>query len=417
MFYIIDAFLHPSSFILHPSSLTRKILHLDLDAFFCSVEEKFDPSLKGKAFIVGGDPSGRGVVASASYPARAFGVHSAMPTGRALRLCPDLLIVHGHYHAYETASEEVMDHLMALTPLVEQISIDEAFFDVSDLPQTGLEIARVVQRAIWDDLQLPCSIGVAANKLVAKMATDEGKRRRKKSGGPPQTILVVPPGEEAAFLGPLPVDALWGIGPKTNERLAKLNVKTIGDLLTIPEGQLDRMFGKMGPVLRERALGLDDRPVVTSHEIKSVSNEVTFEKDISDRDKLLHTLRRLTEQVCGRLRKDGLVGSTVRIKLRWSDFSTITRQVSLDEPTDVDGVVYARAEELFLQAWLPGRPVRLLGAGVSGLSEAMHQLSLWETPSEKEHRLLEAIDTLRARYGSRVIQRASRLRGNTDKHR
>jgi DNA polymerase IV len=390
--------------------MPRKILHLDLDAFFCSVEENYDPTLRGKPFIVGGHPEGRGVVASASYPARAFGIRSAMPTGRALRLCPDLLIVHGHYHAYETASEAVMEHLMAITPLVEQISIDEAFFDVSDLPQPGLEIARAVQRAIWEELALPCSVGVAANKLVAKMATDAGKHAHRGQSGPPQTILVVPPGEEAVFLAPLPVDALWGIGPKTTARLFPLGVRTIGDILRLTEAQLTKLFGKMGPELRQRAQGIDDRPVVVTHEAKSISQEVTFERDRTDGKALLNTMRHMAEQVCSHLRQDGLAGSTVRIKLRWSDFTTITRQVSLPEPTDVDGVVYAHAQLLFEQAWPPGRPVRLIGVGVSGLTDATRQLPLWETPSEKEHRLLEAIDTLRERYGSRVIQRASRLK-------
>jgi DNA polymerase IV len=390
--------------------MPRKILHLDLDAFFCSVEENHDPSLRGKPFIVGGHPEGRGVVASASYPARMCGVRSAMPTGRAMRLCPDLLIVHGHYAAYQTASEAVMEHLMALTPLVEQISIDEAFLDVSDLPQSGLEIARAVQHAIWDDLALPCSVGVAANKLVAKMATDAGKHSCRGKPEPPRTILVVPPGEEAAFLAPLPVDALWGVGPKTKERLLPLGIHTIGDILRLSERQLTKAFGKMGPELRERAQGIDDRPVVITHEAKSISQEVTFDRNRSDRQALLGTLRRMTEQVCTHLRRDSLAGSTVRIKLRWSDFTTITRQVSLPEATDVDGVVYANALALFDQAWTPGRPVRLIGVGVSGLTEAMRQLPLWETPSEKEHRLLEAIDSLRDRYGTRVIQRASRLK-------
>jgi DNA polymerase-4 len=391
-------------------TMPRKILHLDLDAFFCSVEENHDPSLRGKPFIVGGHPEGRGVVASASYPARMCGVRSAMPTGRALRQCPELLIVHGHYAAYQTASDAVMDRLMNLTPLVEQISIDEAFMDVSDMPHSGLEIARHVQRAIWDDLALPCSVGVAANKLVAKMATDAGKHSCRGKPEPPRTILVVPPGEEAAFLAPLPVDALWGIGPKTKEKLFPLGIRTIGDILRLSDRQLSKAFGRMGSELRDRAQGIDDRPVVVTHEAKSISQEVTFDRDRTDRQALLGTLRRMSEQVCSHLRRDSLAGGTVRIKLRWSDFTTITRQISLPEPTDVDGVVYAHALALFEQAWTPGRPVRLLGVGVSSLTDAMRQLPLWETPTEKEHRLLEAIDSLRDRYGTRVIQRASRLK-------
>ena len=389
--------------------MARKILHIDLDAFFCSVEEKRDPTLRGKAFVVGGSPSGRGVVASASYPARAFGIHSAMPAAQALRLCPGLLMVHGTYAAYQTASDAVMDRLHAITPLVEPLSIDEAFLDVSDLPQSGLEIARALQRQVWEELSLPCSIGVASNKLVAKMATDAGKTSRKTFAGPPQAILVIPPGGEAEFLADLPVQALWGIGPKTAERLHQCGIRLLRDIQQMDSAQLQKLFGNMGPVLRDRSLGMDDRPVYTSHGIKSVSNETTFDQDVHDRQILLHTLRSLTEHVCTRLRRDHLSGSTVRIKLRWSDFSTITRQVGLDQPSNVDGEIFQSVEYLFNQAWPKGRPVRLIGVGVSSLCSEYRQLSLWETHPEKEHRLLEAIDQLREQYGSRVIQRASRL--------
>ncbi len=389
--------------------MPRKILHIDLDAFFCAVEEKRDPSLSGKPFVVGGKPNQRGVVASASYAARKFGIHSAMPTGQALRLYPQLLIVHGRHSAYSLESDQVMQRCGDLTPLVEQISIDEAFLDVSDLPQAGLEIAQALQKRIRAELNLPCSIGVATNKLVAKTATDIGKASHRGKDGPPYAILVVPPGQEQAFLAPLPIEALWGVGPKTAARLSTFGVKTVGDILRIPEAQLAYHFGKLGGDLIQRARGLDDRPVVTSHAAKSVSQETTFERDIRDQVRLKRTLRSLSEEVCARLRRENLCGSTVRLKLRWADFTTISRQITLRQPTDQDRVVYDTIQELFDQAWEPGHPVRLIGVGVSGLNPGQHQLSLWDTQTEKEHRLLEAIDELRERYGSQIIQRASEI--------
>ncbi len=248
-----------------------------------------------------------------------------------------------------------------------------------------------------------------SNKLVAKMATDIGKASHRGKEGPPNAILVVPPGKEAEFLAPLPVEALWGIGPKSTERLGEIGVKTIGDLLKIPERQLAYHFGKMGAELLERARGIDDRPVVTSHAAKSVSQETTFEKDIQDKAQLERTLRYLSEKVCRRLRKNNICGSTVRLKLRWADFTTISRQVRLRQPTDQDGIVYEVVCDLFRGAWTPGTPVRLLGVGVSGLGPGQHQLSLWDTQTEKERRLLRAIDELRERYGKQIIQRASEI--------
>ncbi|MDD5368332.1 MAG: DNA polymerase IV, partial [Anaerolineaceae bacterium] len=392
-----------------------KILHLDLDAFFCSVEEKYHPELRGKAFVVGGRPDQRGVVASASYPARVFGVRSAMPTSRALRLCPGLIIAHGGHHRYSDISDQVMERIAALTPLVEQVSIDEAFLDVTDLPQTGLLIALQLQQRINTELELPCSIGIASNKLVAKTATDVGKASRTEKACPPNSILEVPPGEEAAFLAPLPVQALWGIGPKTAARLGELGVRSVGDILRIPESQLTHHFGKTGPELGQRARGIDLSPVVTSHTAKSVSQEITFDRDIQNRTMLEKTLRELSEKVCYRLRQDGFTGMTVKIKVRWPDFNTLTRQVTLRQPTDQDSQVCEAALFLFDSIWKPGQAVRLLGVGVSRLGSGLHQLSLWDTQDEKEHRLLEAVDVLRERYGSRIIRKASEIENKSSK--
>lgn len=389
--------------------MARKILHLDLDAFFCAVEEQHNPELVGKPFAVGGRPEERGVVASCSYAARRFGVRSAMPMARALRLCPGLIIVSSRHGNYSKVSQQVMKRLHDLSPLVEQISIDEAFIDVSDLPESGEEQARKLQARIQNELGLPCSIGVASNKLLAKIANDVGKASAC-GEGPPNAITIVKPGREAEFLAPLPVTALWGVGPKTAERLEKMGIRKIGELARWPEAELVHLFGKNGADLSQRARGIDDRALETSHETKSISQETTFSKDISNADALVRTLRNLSEGVGRRLRKENLCGTTVKIKLRWQDFTTLTRQVTLSQPTDQDVEIFEAALKLFEANWRKGQPLRLIGVGVSGLGPPVRQLSLWDDKSEKERRLQAAVDTLRERYGRNIVQRASRIK-------
>ncbi len=392
--------------------MPRKILHLDLDAFFCAVEELRDPTLVGKPFAVGGRPEQRGVVSSCSYPARRCGVRSAMPMGRALRLCPDLIIISARHGAYSRVSEQVMDRLHALTPLVEQISIDEAFLDVSDLPESGEELARRLQARIRHELSLPCSLGVATNKLLAKTANDVGKLAAR-GEGPPNAITVVPPGDEAAFLAPLPLETLWGVGPKTAARLEELGLRTIADLVRFPEGELARMFGKLGHELALRARGVDDRPLVTSHELKSVSQEVTYTRDVDDGAVLRRTVREQAEAVSRRLREAGLYGTTVKLKIRWPDFTTLTRQTTLGQATDLESVICENALALLEKVWKRGQKVRLLGVGMSGLGLPVRQLSLWESSdqggSERERRLRAAVDSLREKYGEKIVRRGSRL--------
>lgn len=355
---------------------TRKILHLDLDAFFCAVEEQRDPSLIGKPFAVGGRPETRGVVASCSYAARKFGVRSAMPMSRALRLCPSLIIVSSHHRVYSDISKQVMFTLHQLTPLVEQISIDEAFLDVSELPDSGEVIAQRLQAVIKDQFSLPCSLGVATNKLLAKTANDVGKLAAR-GAGPPNAITVVPCGEEAAFLAPLPVQALWGIGPKTAERLKEIGVITIGDLAHLPEDELVLMFGKNGRDLAMRSRGIDDRPIITEHMIKSISQETTFARDVRDESTIRHTVLELVGRVGRRLRASSLSASTVKLKIRWHDFTTLTRQMTLSHPTDQDAEISIIALQLLEKIWIPGRPVRLIGVGASGLKPPHRQLSFW----------------------------------------
>jgi len=388
--------------------MPRKIIHVDLDAFFCAVEELRDPSLRGKAFAVGVRPESRGVVASCSYAARTYGVRSAMPMARAVKLCRNLIIVSSRHSAYGEVSEQVMASLRDLTALVEPLSIDEAFLDVSDLPDPGEQIARGIQRRIRDELGLPCSLGVATNKLVAKIATDVGKAAAR-GGNPPNAVTVVPPGGEAQFLAPLPIEALWGVGPKTAAKLHELGVETIGDLARQSERELRARYGAIGHDFWERSRGMDDSPVEVEREVKSVSQEETFARDLRDGDSLRRTLRSQAEAVAGRLRQEERLGSTVRLKLRWPDFTTVSRQCTLPHPTDQDQEIYQAALGLLEKAWRNGRAVRLVGVGVTHLTTAVRQLSLWEADSEKGRRLNAAIDLIRERFGENVIERGSAL--------
>jgi len=387
--------------------MDRKILHLDLDAFFCAVEELHDPSLKGKAFAVGGRADQRGVVASCSYAARMFGVHSAMPMSRAKQLCPDLIVVSSRHGNYSEVSKKVMK-IIEITPFIEKISIDEAFMDVTGLPEPLKKIAQSLQNKVNSQCQLPISIGGATNKLVAKIANDWGKSQ-KRSTEPPNTITIIPPGDEAKFLAPLPVQSLWGIGPKTAEKLAAIGITTIGGLAETSPASLEALLGRFGPELIDRAKGIDNRPIEMEHETKSISNEVTFAKDRCDEAYLLNTLRALSEKVGERLRKESLAGSTIQIKLRWADFSTITRQTTLLSVTNLDQEIFSAASTLFYENWPKGKPVRLIGVGVSNLGPPVYQLNLWDGDHQKEEKLLHAVDELRERFGRDIIKRAGQV--------
>ncbi len=391
--------------------MPRRILHLDLDAFFCSVEELRDPTLRGKAFAVGGLPEDRGVVASCSYAARTRGVRSAMPMSRALRLCPGMIIIHHHHGNYGEMSRQVMQRLWDLSPLVEQISIDEAFVDISDLAEASEPLARKLQARVNQELGLPCSIGVATSKLVSKIACDVGKKKALKALSnqqevkPPNAITIVPPGTEADFLAPLPADMLWGVGPKTAARLEEYGIHTIGDIARRPEADLVRWFGENGRDMHRHALGISASPVVTEHETKSISQEVTFSKDVRDDKVLSKTMRELAAEVARQLRKEGLAGTTVKIKLRWPDFTTLTRQVTLSQPTDQDEEIYTTALALLNNVRSKCRAVRLIGVGVSGLGQPRRQLELWGQEAEKRRRLQGALDEVQQKFGQKSIRR------------
>ena len=393
----------------------RKILHLDLDAFFCAVEEQLNPSLKGKKFAVGGSPDRRGVVSTCSYAARKFGVHSAMPMSQAIRLCPDLIIVHSGHQYYSEKSREVMSIIHELTPLVEQVSIDEAFLDVSDLQQSPDEIARRLQAEINQKVHLPCSLGAASNKLVAKIANNIGKKQ-KKTDTYPNAITWIPNGQEAAFLAPLKVDELWGVGKKTAERFENLGVITIGQLAAYPTPLLVTWFGKMAADYHDRALGIDDNPVDPDQGLaKSISQEITFDVDVEDETLLRNTIRRQADQVGFRLRKEKLTGSTVKLKIRWANFVTYTRQTKTESPVCQDSLINKAAQELFSEVWLADpRPVRLIGVGVTGIEREGEQLSLFSPDTQKEDNLLQAVDGLRNKYGKQVLKKASDIKKQTD---
>ena len=381
----------------------RTILHVDLDAFFAAVEQRDHPEWRGRPLVVGmGGANDRGVVSAASYEARIFGVHSAMPIRTAKRLCPDCIFVPVRGAAYQAASREVMAILRRFTPLVQPISIDEAFLDVTGSRQLfgdGAAIARLIKAAVRDELSLTASVGVASTKLVAKIASDLRK---------PDGLVVVEPGTEAGFLAPLPISRLWGVGPSTATALRDFGVTTIGDLQVLDRSGLVRRFGKHGASLVDRAHGLDADPVDDPDAAKSVSHEMTFDEDTSDSEVLERTLLAMAEGVSGRLRHAGIKAGTVTVKIRDSGFNTITRQRGLAEPSDMTEPIWAAALEL-ARPEMRGKKIRLLGVAASGFG-VREQLNLFEPDDVRRRRAVEAADEIRERFGSRAITRARILR-------
>ena len=341
----------------------RHIIHADLDAFYAAVEQLDNPELRGKPVLVGGSPQSRGVVATASYEARVFGVHSAMPMATAVRQCPQGIVVRPRFDRYREMSRRVMDIFHGVTDLVEPLSLDEAYLDVTAAVEGGrlpLGVAIDLKRQVNEETGLNVSIGVGASKSVAKIASDLEK---------PDGLVVVPPGEEADFLAPLAVGKLWGIGPKTASRLHEDGIETIGDLAGQSQEWFTRRFGKRAESTRAKALGQDDDPVKTERTPKSISAETTFADDLADREELRETLARLSTGVAGSLARKGIQGRTVTVKLRLSDFTTLTRQTTLPFHTN-------SAEDILNTGWglldaelLPGRAFRLLGVGMSGFGQ------------------------------------------------
>jgi DNA polymerase IV len=395
---------------------TRTILHVDMDAFYTSVEQRDHPEYRGKPVVVGADPKGgrgRGVVAAASYEARAFGVHSAMPIGRAYRACPHAIYLRGDMGKYVEASGRIMDILASYTDLVEPLSIDEAFLDVSVicLPEKGRSLATEVKENIWRQEGLKASIGVAPNKFLAKIASDLDK---------PDGLVVVAAGDELAFLRDLPVERLWGVGPKTTAELHRGGFRHIGDLWNLSPDD-PRLAGvglghKHGEHILHLSRGLDERPVVPHHEAKSIGHETTFEHDIDDRERVRKTLLSLADAVAARLRKHEVRGQTVTLKFRDQDFVTETRSQTLREATDDGTEIYETAFALLRRLDTRGRKVRLLGISLSNLRlpEDPRQLALFRGQDgadtrEKSDKLSRARDALETRFGKGTVGRASLL--------
>ncbi|MCB9762014.1 MAG: DNA polymerase IV [Alphaproteobacteria bacterium] len=342
-----------------------KILHVDMDAFYASVEQRDDPRLRGMPIAVGGSPRGRGVVAAASYEARRFGVRSAMPSAVALRKCPDLQLIRPDFEKYRAVSAQVFAVLADYSPRVEPLSIDEAFLDATH-HRSGTWVAQDIRRRIHRELGLTASVGVAPVKMVAKIAS--GFRK-------PDGLTVVEPGQVRAFLDPLAVDRLWGVGPVTARRLQGLGIRTIGQLAELHEARLTELFGRNGAQMARLARGDDPRPVQPHRARRSRSAERTFARDLQDPGALLTVIRDQAAEVCEGLRRKGHRGRTVTLKVRYDDFTTITRSRSLLEPTANPDLVIRIAEALLAETEAGQRPVRLVGVGVSNL-EAGRQLCL-----------------------------------------
>jgi DNA polymerase-4 len=383
----------------------RAVLHVDMDAFFASVEQLDHPEWRGKPLVVGGSPESRGVIAAASYEARRYGVRSAMPSARAARLLPsDAIWTRGSFDRYGEVSRQVFSIFERFTPEVQAASIDEAYLDVTPTPgsEHPVEIARAIQAAV-DELGVTCSIGVATNRTVAKIASDRDK---------PHGITIVWPGHEASFLAPLPIGLMPGIGPSTASRLTGLGIRTLGELAALDASDATHALGPHGYSLVRRAAGVDVRRVRENEPVKSVSNERTFASDVHERREVEDALCGLAERVAGRLRKKGLSGRTIHIKVRFGDFSTRTAQLTLPEPTCRTETISEQALRLLDGLWAPGVGLRLLGVGVTGFDDVAVQLALPtdEEQSADERRTVieKAVDELRERFGEDAVRFGTR---------
>ena len=377
-----------------------------MDAFFVAVELLDRPDLRGEPVIVGG-AGGRGVVSSASYEARAFGVHAAMPIGRALQLCPKATVLPGNMQKYRDASARVMDVFRDITPLVEPLSIDEAFLDVAGATKlfgSPTEIAQLIRRRVLEITGLTCSVGAASTKFVAKLASGKCK---------PNGMLVIPAEDTIPFLHALPVGALWGVGATTEQKLRSRGISTVFELAHTPRAALDRMIGKaMGERLADLAWGRDPRGVEIERREKSVSHEQTFDVDVTSHAELEREVRAQADAVGARLRRAGLVAGTVAIKLRWANFETLSRQIRLERPSNTGLVLFRAAAKLLDEAHGEGRAVRLIGVRADHLSDADNatSLTLWDDGDDEEWEAAErAVDTATARFGKDALRPASLL--------
>jgi DNA polymerase-4 len=386
----------------------RSILHVDMDAFYAAVEERENPALRGKPVVVGSEPKegrGRGVVATANYAARRYGIGSAMPISEAWRRCPSAVYLRPRMRLYAEVSREVRAIFERFTDLIEPISIDEAFLDVTAsrrLYGDGPAIAVRIKDAIRGEHKLTASIGCAASKFVAKIASDLDK---------PDGLVAVSAGGEAEFLAPLPIGRLWGAGPRALERFRHLGCASIGDAARLERDVLVRTFGEsMGDRFHRLSRGIDDRPVVGDHVRKSLGKETTFGEDVADRKVVERTLFDLSDQVASSLRRKGLAGATVTVKLRWEGFDTVTRRRTLRESVNTVEKIWPVARELLRAADRPRLRVRLVGVTLSSLDRAESgQSDLFVPDSDVDHRVAEAVDALAERFGSGTVTRAALL--------
>jgi len=391
-------------------------LHVDMDAFFASVEQHDHPELRGKPVVVGAPADQRGVVAAASYEARKFGIHSAMPSRTAFQKCPEAIFVKGDMARYKEVSRQIMRIFESYTPLVQPLSIDEAFLDVTGAQRLfgdGKTIAEKIRIDIHETTGLTASVGIAPNMFLAKVASDMNK---------PDGLTMVPFAQKEieAFLAPLPIGRIWGIGKVTQKKLLSLGINTVGNLQTCDSEMLERAVGKRSAeVFARLARGIDHRGITVETEDKSISNETTFKEDATDRAQIEATYKRLIDKVGGRVRKAGVFATTVHLKLRWNDFSTITRQTRLTIPS-CDDITLRETGMNLLNENLRNRPVRLIGFGVSGLTKTdqpqTFQLNLFEPPDtsvhEKRSRLSHAADRIKQKFGARSIRRGSDMDTN-----
>lgn len=387
--------------------VARTIMHIDMDAFFAAVEQLDNPQYRGKPVIVGSDPKqgkGRGVVATASYEARKYGVFSAMPISQAYRRCPHGVFVRGRHQRYAEVSQQVMSILRDYTTLIEKISIDEAFLDLTGslhLFGDAADVARDIKRRIRDEVHLTASVGIAANKFIAKIASDLQK---------PDGLVIVPAGQERAFLRDLPISKLWGVGKKTEENLRRFGIETIGQIAACSEIWLSQKFGKWGHALWRLSQGMDQRAVQPESIRKSISQERTFDEDVDDENRIEETLFYLSEEVARLMRQKHFKGRTVSLKLRLEDFTTFSRSRTLSTFVDSPQILRAVALDLYHALDRQGKKVRLLGIGVSQLSTlAGEQLSLFSQDAPLNARVTRLLDELEEKFGERVVKRASLL--------
>jgi len=378
------------------------IFHLDLDAYYVSVERILDPSLEGKAVIVGGDPHGRGVVAACSYEARAFGLHSGMPIRDAFRLCPKGIYLHGNGKEYTRYSKAVKNILERYAPFLEQASIDEFYMDFSGCEKIyghPYPFAARIQKEILDELSLPCSIGIASNKYVAKISSDYAK---------PKGITYVIAGQEKEFLAPLPIEAMPGIGRVTKNLLNARGFRIVKDITSMPSNYFSLTMGKYGSAIYEHALGKGAEFITVGSERKSIGREETFQKDIADHKEIEKVLFMLIEDVSNSLRKKGWMAKTINLKLRYSDFITLTRSKTVKEPVNSDKIIFNTAVELFRNAYKRKVSIRLIGVQLANFCTSFEQENLFDEKERKEKRMLQALDALRKKYGFGVIHYGAR---------